>query len=108
VFISSRATSVTTVKVKVKDSRNRPGVTQSVPGGSGFQIFMIFGTRRWKGRQPHAPATFTPRKFSLYSFSLGAVSIPGPWCGRKKYVTENSSDANGNRSRDRPTTIVAP
>jgi hypothetical protein len=32
------------VKVKVKDSRNRSGVTQRVPGDLGFQISMIFGT----------------------------------------------------------------
>ena len=29
---------------KVKDSRDRPGVAQSVPGGLGFQIFMTLGT----------------------------------------------------------------
>jgi hypothetical protein len=29
---------------KVKESRNRPGVAQRVPGGLGFQIFMTFGT----------------------------------------------------------------
>ena len=31
-------------KVKVKDSRNRPGVAPRVPGGLGSQIFMTFGT----------------------------------------------------------------
>jgi len=31
-------------KVKVKQSRNRPGVAQSVPGGLGPQISMTFGT----------------------------------------------------------------
>ena len=31
-------------KLKVKHSRNRPGVAQNVPGGLGSQIFMIFGT----------------------------------------------------------------
>ena len=39
---------------------------------------MTFGTWRWCG-QPHAPAAFTPRKCSWYSFSLGAESTPGPW-----------------------------
>jgi len=32
------------VKVKVKQSGNRPGVAQSVPGGLRFQISMSFGT----------------------------------------------------------------
>jgi hypothetical protein len=47
--------------IKVKQSRNRPGVAQRVPGGLGSQITTTFGTWRWWGRQPHAPATFTPR-----------------------------------------------
>jgi hypothetical protein len=29
---------------KVKESRNRPGMAQSVPGGLGSQISMTFGT----------------------------------------------------------------
>jgi hypothetical protein len=32
------------VMVKVKDSRNRPGVAQMVPGGLDSQIFMTFST----------------------------------------------------------------
>jgi hypothetical protein len=32
------------VKVKVKESRNRPGVAQRVPGGLGSHFFMTFGT----------------------------------------------------------------
>ena len=32
------------VKVKVKESRNRPGVAQRIPGGLGSQIFMTFST----------------------------------------------------------------
>jgi hypothetical protein len=51
---------VINVLVKVKDSRNRPGVAQRVPGGLGSQIFMTFGTWRW-WCQSHAPVAFTPR-----------------------------------------------
>ena len=56
---------------------------------------MTFDTWRWWGCQPHAPAAFTPRKCSWYSFSLGAESTQGPWCGQKEYVTEKSSDTTG-------------
>ena len=95
------------VKVKIQESRYRPGVAQRVLGGLGSQISMTFGTRRWWG-QPHAPAAFTPRKCTWYSFSLGAESTPGPWYGQKEYVTEKSSDITGNWSRDRPTNNTAP
>jgi hypothetical protein len=44
------------------------------------------------GCQPYAPATFTPRKYSWYSFLLEAESTPGPWCDRKDYVNEKSTD----------------
>jgi hypothetical protein len=47
--------------VKVTESCNRPGVAQRVPGGLSSKIFMTFGTWRWWGRQPHAPAAFIPR-----------------------------------------------
>ena len=67
---------------------------------------MTFSTWRWWGCQPHAPAAFTPRKSSWYSFSLGVESTPGPWYGRKEYVTEKSSDTTGNRSRDRPVNTI--
>jgi hypothetical protein len=49
-----------------------------------------------------------PQECSWYSFSLEAELAPGPWCGRKEYVTDKSSDTTGNRSRDRPTSSAAP
>jgi hypothetical protein len=51
-------------------------VAKRVPGSLGSQIFMTFGTWKWWDCQPYAPATFTLRKFSGYSFSLGAESTP--------------------------------
>ena len=93
------------VKVKVKVTRNRPGIAQRVPGSLGSQISMTFATWRWWG-QPHAPVAFIPRKCSWYSFSLGAESTPGPWYRRKEYGTEKSSDTTGKRSRDRPTSAL--
>jgi hypothetical protein len=36
------------------------------------------GARRWQGCHPYAPAAFTSRKYSWYSFLLEAESTPGP------------------------------
>jgi hypothetical protein len=69
--------------IKIKESCNRPGVTQRVPGGLGYQISITFGTWRWWGK-PHPPATFTSRKCFWYSFLIGAELTPGPWYGRKE------------------------
>ena len=49
-----------------------------------------------------------PKECSWYSFSLEAESTPGPWYGRKEYVTEKSNNTTGNQSRDRPTSSAAP
>ena len=83
------------VRVKVKQSRNIPVMAQRVPGSLGSQITMTFGT--WSLWGCH------PQKCSWYSFSLGAVSNPGPWYGRKECVTEESSDTKGKRSRESST-----
>jgi hypothetical protein len=40
--------------------------------------FKTVGTWRWQGCQPYTPATFTPRKYSWYSFLLEVESTPGP------------------------------
>ena len=37
-------------------------VAQGVPGRLRPRIFLTFGTTRVVGRQPYAPATFTPRE----------------------------------------------
>jgi hypothetical protein len=40
--------------------------------------FKTIGTLRWQVCQPYAPAAFTPRKYSWYSFLLEVESTPGP------------------------------
>jgi len=43
------------------------------------------------GFQRYAPAAFTPRKYSWYSFLLEAKSTPGPQCDQKdSYVNEKT------------------
>jgi len=49
-----------TVKVKVKVVRQQAEVAQGVQGRLRPRIFFTFGTTRVVGRQPYAPATFTP------------------------------------------------
>ena len=39
------------------------------------------------GYQPYAPAAFTHRKNSWYSFLLEAESTPGPYCDRKDFMS---------------------
>jgi len=69
------------VKVKVKQSRNSPGVAQKVPGGLDPQIF--HDIRHVKVVRLSAPCTGR-QECSWYSFSLGTESTPGSWYGRKK------------------------
>jgi hypothetical protein len=44
----------------LRSSRNRPEQAQGVPGQLMPRIFVTFGTTRVVGRQPYAPAAFTP------------------------------------------------
>jgi hypothetical protein len=57
-------------------AHNRPQGPKGVPGRLGPRIFLTFGTTRVVGRQPRAPAAFTPRGNPWYSF-LEAESTPG-------------------------------
>jgi hypothetical protein len=69
--------------VKVKVSRNRPGVAQRVPGGLCSQISWHSALEGGEFvNLTHRPPL--PQECSWYSFSLGAESTPGPWCGRKE------------------------
>ena len=48
------------VTVKVKVIPQQAEVAQGVPGRLRPRIFLMFGTTRVVGRQPYAPAAFTP------------------------------------------------
>jgi hypothetical protein len=81
-------------------------VAQGVPGRLRPRIFLTFGTARVVGRQPYAPAAFTPGKipgthFLVAESTLGHMVL--------SVATENiPSDTTGNRSRDRPTSSAVP
>ena len=89
------------VKVKVSPTTGRRDGQIKVPD------FLTFGTTRVVGRQPHAPAAFTPRGIPGTHF-LEAELTPGHMVlsvtTRKILVT----DATGIRSRDRLTSITVP
>ena len=62
------------VKVKVKVIPRQAEVAQGVAGSLRPRIFLTFGTTRVVGRQPHAPANFTPGEIpgmSTRDFSWG-------------------------------------
>ena len=56
---------------------------------------MTFGTWRWWGRQPHAPATFTPRNVPGTHFHYALSRPQGHGAVGRKYVTEKSSETTG-------------
>jgi hypothetical protein len=93
------------VNVKVKQSRNRPGVAQRVPGGLGSQLPRHSAC---KGGEvvslTHRP--LLPQEFSWYSFL--PIRPQGHGTVGRRYVTEKSSETIANQSRDRPTSSAAP
>ena len=72
------------VKVKVRQSRYRPGVAQRIPGSLGSQI-------SWQRHKivvrlsALCTGCLYPRKCSWCSFLLEAESTPGPYCDRKDF-----------------------
>jgi hypothetical protein len=94
IFASSSKTCnwLSKIKVKVQQSRNRPGVAQRVPEDLGSQISCHSAH---EGGEV-VSLTKPPKKFCWYPFSLGAESIPEPCYGGKEYATEKSSDTTGN------------
>jgi len=87
---------------KVKVIPQQAEVAQGVPGRLRPRIFLTFGTTRVVGRQPYAPAAFTPGEIPGTRFQR--LSQPqGTWFRRGEPRKKNPSDTTGNRSRDRPT-----
>ena len=81
-------------------------MTQAVTGRLRPRIFLTFGTTRVVGRQPYAPAAFTPGEIPD-THCLEAESTPGHMV--LSVATEKiPSDTTGNRSRDRPTCSAVP
>ena len=81
----------------------------SSPEGSRKLKFPDFTTTAQDGCQPYAPAPFTPRKCSWYSFLLEAESTPGPLCDLKDFMSmKNANDASWDRTSDLPICSTAP
>jgi hypothetical protein len=97
-------TAHTTITVRWTIKHNIEGKGKAIPlqaltGPVGsrrlrFPDFKTIGTWRWQGCQPYAPAVFTSRKCSWYSFLLEAESTPGPegLFQRKNQVTPSGID----------------
>ena len=74
-------------KLKVKHSCYRPGQAQRMFQEVKCLRFRDNGTRMVVGCQPYAPAAFTPRKYSCYSFLLETESTTEPQCDRKYFMS---------------------
>ena len=93
--------------VKVKVIQRQAEVAQEVPGSLRPQIFLTFGTTRLVGRQPYAPAAFTPGEIPGTHFQR--LSLPqGTWFRRGEPRKKIPSDTTGNRSQDHPTSSAMP
>ena len=94
------------VKVKGKGIPPQAEVAVGIPGRLRPRIFSTFGTTRVAGRQPNAPAAFTPGEISGTHFQR--LSRPqGTWFSRKE-PRKKSQVTTGNRSRNRPTSSATP
>jgi hypothetical protein len=82
-------------------------VAQGVPAMLRPWIFLTFGTTRVVGRQPYAPAAFTPGEIPGTHFQ-GLSQPQGTWLLRGEPWKKIPSDTTGNRSQDSPTSIAVP
>ena len=58
-------------------------VAQGIPGRLWPRIFLTFGTTRVVGRQPYAPAAFTPGEIPGTHFQ-GLSRLQGTWFRRRE------------------------
>jgi hypothetical protein len=92
---------------KGKGISRQAEVAVGVPGRLRPRIFTTFGTTRVVGRQPNAPAAFTPGEILGTHFQR--LSRPqGTWFCRKEPRKEIRRDTTGDTSRDRRTSSPAP
>ena len=82
-------------------------MAQGGPGRLRPPDFLTFGTTRVVGRQPHAPAAFTPRGIPSTHF-LEDDLTPGQMVLSVSMRKIPVTDATGIRSRNRPTSSTVP
>ena len=93
--------------VKSKGIPRQAEVALGVPCRLRPRIITTFGTTRVVGRQPNAPAAFTPGEIPATHFQR--LSRPqGTWFCQKEPRKKIPSDTAGDRSRDRPTSSAVP
>ena len=82
-------------------------VAQGVPCRLRSRIFLTFSTTRVVGREPYAPAAFTPGEIPGTHFQR--LSRPqDTWFCRGEPQKKIPSDTTGNRSQERPTNSAGP
>ena len=76
-------TSVLSTRIMVKVIPQQAEATQGVPGRLRSQIFLTFDTTRVVGRQPYAPAAFTPGEIPGTHFQR-LIRPQGTWFRRRE------------------------
>ena len=92
---------------KSKGTLRQAEVALGVPGRLRPRIFSTFGTTTVVGRQPNAPAAFTPGEIPGTHFQR-LCQPQGTWFLSEVTTEKILSDITGVRSRDRPTSSAAP